>query len=173
MADYLAIKNQLQRKKTPFYTFHPKSVKTIKAVIRQLPDNTPAEIISNELTALGFMAISVREMTSTRPQAAANLPLFLVTLPRSIISQEIFKLTSLSHIIIKVEAYRAQTGLMQCYNCQKFGHVWANCRQPPRCVRCGGGHLHRDCPEKENRGSTPACCNCKLAEGERPHPSNY
>jgi hypothetical protein len=38
---------------------------------------------------------------------------------------------------------------------------------------CGGGHLHKECPEKGNTDSTPACCNCKLAEGEKPHPSNY
>jgi hypothetical protein len=38
---------------------------------------------------------------------------------------------------------------------------------------CGGGHLHKECPEKENTSSTPSCCNCKLAEGEKPHPSNY
>jgi hypothetical protein len=38
---------------------------------------------------------------------------------------------------------------------------------------CGGGHLHKDCPEKDNVTSTPACCNCQLAEGEKPHPANY
>jgi len=43
-------------------------------------------------------------MTSTRPQATKALPLFLVTLPRNEKSKEIFKLTSLSHVIIKVEA---------------------------------------------------------------------
>jgi hypothetical protein len=38
---------------------------------------------------------------------------------------------------------------------------------------CGGGHLHKDCPEKGNASSTPACCNCQLAEGEKAHPANY
>jgi hypothetical protein len=38
---------------------------------------------------------------------------------------------------------------------------------------CGGGHLHKDCPEKVNASSTPACCNCQLAEGERAYPANY
>jgi hypothetical protein len=37
----------------------------------------------------------------------------------------------------------------------------------------GGGHLHKECPEKANTASTPPCCNCKLTEGEKPHPSNY
>jgi hypothetical protein len=38
---------------------------------------------------------------------------------------------------------------------------------------CGGGNLHKDCPETGNTSSTPACCNCQLAEGEKPHPANY
>jgi hypothetical protein len=72
-----------------------------------------------------------------------------------------------------VEAYRARNGLTQCHNCQQFGHVWANCKQLPRCLWCGGGHLHKKCPEKENKSSTPACCNCRLEEGESPHPAKY
>jgi hypothetical protein len=38
---------------------------------------------------------------------------------------------------------------------------------------CGGGHLHRDCPEKDNSFSIPACCNCQLAEGEKAYLTNY
>jgi hypothetical protein len=33
--------------------------------------------------------------------------------------------------------------------------------------------MHRDCPEKEKATSTPVCCNCQLAEGEKAHPANY
>jgi hypothetical protein len=38
---------------------------------------------------------------------------------------------------------------------------------------CGGGHHHRECPEKENTQGIPSCCNCKLKDGESPHPTNY
>jgi hypothetical protein len=178
MADFSAIRSHFESNNLHYFTFHPKSQKPIKAVIRHLPFNTPAEDISDGLVSLGFDVISVKQMTSTRRPSAEgasqiNLPLFLVTLPRNQKSQDIFKITGLCHISIKVEAYKAQTGLTQCYNCQKFGHVWANCRQPPRCLWCGGGHLHKECPEKGNNTSKPTCCNCKLAEGENPHPSNY
>jgi hypothetical protein len=73
---------------------------------------------------------------------------------------------------MKVESYRAQTDLTQFCNCQKFGHVWANCKQPPRCLWCGGGYPHREYPEKTNAGSTPSCCNCTLV-GEKPHRASY
>jgi hypothetical protein len=61
----------------------------------------------------------------------------------------------------------------QCPKCQKFGHVWANCKQLHCCMWCGGDHLQKECPEKGNTSSTPTCCNCRLAEGEKPHPANY
>jgi hypothetical protein len=112
--------------------------------------------------------------TTRRSQGSStSLPLFLITLPRLEKSQEIYKLTSLCYIAIKVELYKLQSGLTQCHNCQQFGHIWANCRQPPCCLWCGGGHLHRECPEKGKEDSTPACCNCKLSDGEQPHPLNY
>jgi hypothetical protein len=177
MVDYLAGKAYFNQNSLSYFTFFPKSEKPIKAVLRHLPSNIPAQDISEGLVDLGFDVVSVKQMSSTRRSPVGskpvNLPLFLVTLPRTPKSPEIFKLSSLCHISIKVEAYKSRNTLTQCYNCQKFGHVWANCKQPPRCMSCGGGHLHKDCPEKENTSSTPACCNCQLAEGEKPLPANY
>jgi hypothetical protein len=44
-------------------------------------------------------------------------------------SHEIFQLMSLCHTAIRVVAYKAQ-----CYNCQQFGHVWANASNLLLCV---------------------------------------
>jgi hypothetical protein len=178
MADFSAIRKHLENHNFSYFTFFPKSEKPVKAVIHHLPQDTPAEDISDGLMGLGFDVINVRQMTATRRTAPegthiVSLPLFLVTLPRTAKSQDVFKLINLCHIAIRVEAYKAQNGLTQCYNCHQFGHVWANCKQPSRCLWCGGGHLHKECPEKGNSSSSPACCNCRLAEGEKPHPSNY
>jgi hypothetical protein len=65
MADYSALMSHLNASKIPYYTFHPKSPKPVKAVIRQLPGDTPAEDISNELVALSYFVISARQMTVT------------------------------------------------------------------------------------------------------------
>jgi hypothetical protein len=136
MTDYSVIKSYLQKNNLHYFTFSPHSEKPINTVIHHLPPDMPAKDISNNLEDLGFNIIKVRQMTAT--QSAPNgqihvelITLFLVTLTRNIKFHEIFMLNSLSHIIIKIELYRAQTGLTQCYNRQSFGHVWVNCKQPP------------------------------------------
>jgi hypothetical protein len=146
MADFSIIRSHFESNNLPYFTFYPKSQKPIKAVIRHLPFTTPEEDISDGVVGLAFDVISVKQMSATRRSPAegtstVNFPFFLMTLPRTSKSIEIFKLTSLYHIAIRVEAYKAQTGLTQCYNCQKFGHVRAHCKQPPRCMWCGAGHL--------------------------------
>jgi hypothetical protein len=80
---------------------------------------------------------------------------------------------SLCHIENRVEPYRAQSGLTQCHKCQQLGQVWTNCKQHPHCLWFGGGHLHKECPEKGNTSSMPKCCHCRLVEGTKRHAANY
>jgi hypothetical protein len=105
-----------QSVKARFETNYPKSEKPIKTVIRHLPVNTPAEDIAEGLVDLGFDVISVKQMSTARrsPEGTSHitLPLFLVTLPRTTKSQDVFKLSSsLCHISIKVESYKSQNAL--------------------------------------------------------------
>jgi hypothetical protein len=61
MADFSAIKKYLDRSNLPYYSYFPKPEKPVKAVIRHLPLNTPAEGISDGLASLGFDVISVNK----------------------------------------------------------------------------------------------------------------
>jgi hypothetical protein len=100
MVDFSAVKKYLENNNLSYFSFYPKSENPIKAVIRHLPKDTPAEDISVDLVSLGFDVISVKQMTATRrtpPEGTStvNLPLFLITLPRTTRSQEFFQLTNL------------------------------------------------------------------------------
>jgi hypothetical protein len=66
MADFLAFRSYLEKNNLAYFTFYPKSLKPIKAVMRHLPLNTPAEDISDGLVSLGFDDSSVKQMTATR-----------------------------------------------------------------------------------------------------------
>jgi hypothetical protein len=108
---------------TSYTSPYPKSQNPMNVVIWHLPVSAAAEDYSDGLVNLGFDVISVKQMSTTRRSPAegtttVNIPLCLITLPRASKSQEIFKLTSLCHVAIRVEAHKAQTGSTQCYNCQ-------------------------------------------------------
>jgi hypothetical protein len=106
MADFSAIKEYLSSQNLNYFNFYPKSLKPVKAVIRHLLGNTPAEEIYEGLEELGFDLISVKQTSTIRRSqgsASTSLPPFLITLPRSEKTHEIFKLTSLCNLAIKVE----------------------------------------------------------------------
>jgi hypothetical protein len=62
MADYSAMKSHWEKNNLYYFTFSPNSGKPIKAVIRHLPTDTPAEDVSNELEDVGFNVINECEV---------------------------------------------------------------------------------------------------------------
>jgi hypothetical protein len=78
MADYSAIKEYLSSQTLNYFTFYPKSLKPIKAIIRHLPGNTPAEEIYEGLVETDFDIISVKQRPTTRRSqgsSSTSLPL--------------------------------------------------------------------------------------------------
>ena len=69
-------------------------------------------------------------------------------------------------IVYKVEEFRAPVSVMQCYNCQCFGHLAKTCRSKQKCLICGENHSHKGCPSRESRKQR--CANCN-----GPHVASY
>jgi vacuolar-type H+-ATPase subunit I/STV1 len=103
MENFSSIKKHRESTNRSYFTYFPKSGKHIKAVIRHLPSNTPAQDICDGLTDLGFDIISVKQMSTSRRSPSQetltrNLPLLLITLHRTAKSQEIFQLIYTSNL---------------------------------------------------------------------------
>jgi hypothetical protein len=95
------------RRPTPLL-IEEETQRPIKAVVRHLAGRTSSEDISVVLQELDYDIIIVKQMTAKRPTPEGgvthvSLPLLLVTLLRNAKGQEIFKLTSLCIVIIKIE----------------------------------------------------------------------
>jgi hypothetical protein len=177
MVNYKAIQKFLTEKISPSLHFTPRRTNLLKP-LSGICLAVFLQRTSLALQELGYYIFSVKQMTAKRLTlegrvTQTSLSLVLITLAGNEISQETIKLTPLCNIIIKVEVCRSQNGLTQCFNCQRFGHIWVHCRQPPRSLWCRGGHCHRECPEKQNSESGLTCCNCNLKDGESPHPGSY
>jgi hypothetical protein len=65
MADFQSVKSYFDNHNLSYF-FFPKKEKPVKAVIRHLPHNTPAQDSSDGLVSLGFDIINVKLMTTTR-----------------------------------------------------------------------------------------------------------
>jgi len=160
----------LENGNLPYFIYRPKSLRPVKVVIRHLSGDTPAKDISSELVPLSFSVISVCQLQGGNQ--LVNFYLLLVTLARNEKSPEIFKLTNLSHVIIKVETYRAQAGLTQCYNWQTFRDVWANCRRPPVVYGAVAVTSIKIALRREKRRQHQIAATVSWVKGKT-HPSNY
>ena len=65
----------------------------------------------------------------------------------------------LRYLYLKLEAEWSNTPpqVLQCFNCQGFGHSAGGCPNPRRCVRCGEAHPHSECTTPRTQ---PKCANC-------------
>ncbi|GFW95165.1 nucleic-acid-binding protein from transposon X-element [Trichonephila clavipes] len=131
---------------------------TETVVLKGLPRNFKVEEIQADLEELGFTPEKVNQLIGRRSKQP--IPVFLVTLPRSIENLKIFHLKTLSYLSIRVEGYNGK-GVTQCYTCNHFHHNSENCHLNPRCLKCGEGHITRECPITE-RLETAYCINCKM-----------
>jgi hypothetical protein len=94
MEYHSAMKSHLEKNNLRYFTLSPNAEKHIKALIRHLPQDTPAEDTSNSLEELRFNVINARQMTATRtaPNGQTQVepfPLFPFTLTRNKISRNI------------------------------------------------------------------------------------
>lgn len=68
---------------------------------------------------------------------------------------------------IRFEPPHVKREVMQCQNCQRYGHSKNYCHRSPRCVKCAGDHLTKNC-ERKTKSKDVKCINC---QGN--HPANY
>ncbi|GFV26725.1 RNA-directed DNA polymerase from mobile element jockey [Trichonephila clavipes] len=130
----------------------------IKVVIKGFPKKANPEDIKKDLEKEGFEPERVTQLVGRRTKQL--LPIFQVTLPRTIENLKIFDLKTLAHLNITVDGYNGR-GVTQCFSCNNFHHNADNCYLKPRCLKCGEEHLTKDCPIKQ-RLETKFCINCQV-----------
>ncbi|GFQ73600.1 putative RNA-directed DNA polymerase from transposon X-element [Trichonephila clavata] len=89
----------------------------------------------------------------------APMPLFMLSMESSEQHKSIFQnVTSIGFVKVIVEILRKKYGPPQCYRCQGFFHSSKFCTRTPRCVKCAGNHLAKECKKELN--DKPKCCLC-------------
>ncbi|GFW42970.1 probable RNA-directed DNA polymerase from transposon X-element [Trichonephila clavipes] len=162
--EHRLIQKYISDKKLRSHTFEMAHNKQLKVVLRGLPTDFNQEELMTELHTFGFQPNHISLLRNRKTNT--NMPLFLVTLPKSPESRGIFNIKTIGFFRVAVEPLNKSTMPPQCYRCQEFFHHSRFCARAPKCLKCSGGHLTSDCTKS---AKAPAkCANCS-----GPHPANF
>nr|XP_042908019.1 uncharacterized protein LOC122271289 [Parasteatoda tepidariorum] len=142
------------------------TVTHIKVLARGLPEGFPTDNIYLDLDKKGIKSQKVIQFKRKVGEAHRLLPLFLIILIESENNRQIYSITSICDVPVKIERFRKGNSPTQCFKCQNFGHTQRNCCSPHRCVKCAAGH--RSYLRHKDINIPPKCCNCGEA-----HTANY
>lgn len=130
--DFYKLKNMLEEQKINFYTYTPKGLRPFSVVIKGLSHSFEEQEV---LDYLGGLQIKLRVIKLVKLSADR----WLLQLPRDSECRKIYDIRYILNCRVCFEKFE-RGRLTQCFNCQRFGHVSANCQMPFRCVKCGGPH---------------------------------
>ncbi|GFT50080.1 nucleic-acid-binding protein from transposon X-element [Trichonephila clavipes] len=161
---YHLIRKYVNENNLESFTYILPEEKKLRLVIRALPtDMSPVKIIGS----LAEKNINVNEChIMTSKKTGKEMPLFLITLDKTEQNRVAYHVTNIGYMKVKVEALRSKYGPPQCSRCQGFFHSSRFCTRAPRCLKCAGAHLAKECTKQIEQ--KPKCCLC---EGD--HPASF
>jgi hypothetical protein len=114
----------VEQKQIRILQYQAKADKPYRIIIRNLHLTTDINLIKTELTSKGF---SVRNISNINlKQSKSPFPIFFNNLESALNNSNIFKMTSLCYIKIKIKEPHSWRDLPQCHRCQNYGHTKHN-----------------------------------------------
>lgn len=162
--DYRQLTKHLSETNIAWHSYENKQERPIRVLAKYLPSTCEPEAIILDLKNKGFQIINAINKFQYRTKAPLNM--FILCFEHTENVNKIYQIREILNTIVKIEPIESPKDIPQCKNCQSFNHTKNYCSKQPRCVRCAGRHLSKDCEKPKN--THVKCCNC----GEQ-HPANY
>lgn len=141
--DHQMVKKYFEEEKISFYTYTPAELKPYTVMIKGLSSVYEVAEVESFFANLK-MGIKVQKIVKL------NGDRWLVQVSHDSDIKAMFSIRFIIQCGVTVEKFK-QGGLVQCRNCQRYGHISSNCAMPFRCVKCGLPHGPGKCeiPAKE------------------------
>lgn len=125
-------------------------------VLKGVPLTISDDEIRDNLNHLGYANTEVKRiMKKNNPTRAIKVKFQC----KDDLEKAVRENVVIEHLTTRVELLSIQPRVLQCYNCQRFGHIADKCRSPKTCLRCSKPYdeRHEECDEDEK------CINCQGA----------
>ena len=104
------------------------------------------------------MGIKPKKVSQLKLPKQESYPIYYLAIEPSAIIAKIKAIKYLCCVKIRWETYKNPRKITQRYRCQGMGHGSSNCYAKPKCVKCAGDHITKDCTKSPQ--DTPKCANC-------------
>ena len=145
------VKELLIYENKQFHRYAETETKDIKLVIKGLPPLNPKEIEENLIS----MGIQPKKVSQLKLPKQESYPIYYLAMEPSANIAKIKAIKYLCCVKIRLETYKNPRKITQCYRCQEMGHGSSNCYAKPKCVKCAGDHITKDCTKSPQ--DTPKC----------------
>ena len=128
---YSLIIKDLNKYEIDYHTYQPKQERCFRVVLKNIHHTTELkkeiESYNHKITRIS----NIKQKITKNP-----LPMFFIDLAPSDNNKSIYDIQFLQHMKIIFEPPYFKKEIVQCYNCQRFGHTKRYCVLQPRCVKC-------------------------------------
>jgi len=171
--DYLKIKDLLNTANTQYFSFTPKELKMRSLVLKGLDkDENEKDIIEYiNNSHPNVMIENVSRMTTPRSRKEnIRLPHLVIRFKNGQDLREVRQIRYINFQRVTWEDLQKTEIVIQCLNCQRFGHAAANCQMGYRCVKCSEKHAPGKCEiTKTDNNDKVFCVLCQQIG----HPASY
>lgn len=161
---YRCITKLLLQHNCLWYSYENKQDRPIRVMAKKLHSSCLPDRIVEDLKSNGYKIQDVVNKLSWKTKEPLNM--FMLSFQKDEEISRIYNIKSILGCKVDIQPVKTSKLIPQCKRCQAYGHTHKYCSKEPRCVKCTGKHLTRDCTKPSD--VKPKCVHC----GE-PHPANY
>lgn len=161
---YRATTKLLSRNGCLWHSYENKQDRPIRVVAKNLHSSYLPERIVQDLASHGYKIQGAVNKLSWKTKEPLNI--FMLSFDKDEDINKIYNIKSILGCKVDIQPLKTSKLIPQCKRCQAYGHTQKYCSKEPRCVKCTGKHLTRDCQKPAE--AKPKCVHC----GE-PHPASY
>ncbi|GAB0093416.1 hypothetical protein DMENIID0001_085140 [Sergentomyia squamirostris] len=156
-----AVKAAFQQENIQFFYYQLTEDKLAKFVLRGLY-NMSVDTLKSFLNEKNLCPVDIKPMNLKKLWYQDHMN-YIVFFKKEISLADVKKVDSIDHIIVNWDFFRKNESevkqVLQCSNCNLFGHMHRFCHRNVSCAICGDHHNTNSCPNTRNEDAVK-CCNC-------------
>lgn len=161
---YRSITKSLTENNCLWHSYENKQDRPIRVMVKKLPSTCKPDRIISDLQTKGYQIEDAVNKLSWKTKEPLNM--FMLTFNNKEEINKIYEIKIILGCTVDIQPLRSPKLIPQCKRCQVYGHTHKYCAKEPRCVKCTGKHLTKDCRKPAEQ--KPKCVHCGEA-----HPANY